>query len=183
MVDQKNAVADIPGTAADAPDDWRCWSSGESGVDGVALRQAIELLFFAYRDFTSDPDKVLATVGYGRAHHRVLHFVGRNPEITVQELLRILRITKQSLARVLSAMIRDGYVAQRQGERDRRLRHLSLTDQGIALEAACAAPQRARVERAFREAGPEAVEGYRRVLSALLDESDREAVLAMVRKV
>lgn len=182
MVDVNNAMSEAAGRPAENAEDWPRWLTGSGEVDGAALRQAVELLFFAYRDFTSDPDQVLSTVNYGRAHHRVLHFVGRNPGITVQELLRILRITKQSLARVLSVMIHDGYILQRQGERDRRLRHLNLTDQGVALEAACAAPQRARVERAFKEAGPEAVEGYRKVLAALLDETDREAVLAMIRK-
>jgi len=140
------------------------------------------MLFFAYRDFTSDPDQVLATVGYGRAHHRVLHFVGRNPGITVQDLLKILKITKQSLARVLGAMVRDGYVAQTPGERDRRLRHLSLTESGRALEAACSNPQQERVARAFQKAGPAAVEGYRHVLSELIDADIRDATLAQIRK-
>lgn len=178
MVDIKNLQAVPTDDVVDAAPDWRAWTAG----DDVALREAIELLFFAYRDFTAGPDRVLDTVGYGRAHHRVLHFVGRNPGITVQDLLRILRITKQSLARVLGAMISDGYVAQDQGTRDRRMRHLSLTDLGRELEAACAASQHDRVARAFRMAGPEAVEGYRKVLAALLDDADREAVLAMVRK-
>ncbi|MEC9346734.1 MAG: MarR family transcriptional regulator [Pseudomonadota bacterium] len=178
MVDIKNLQA-IPRDTGDEPGpDWRPWEAG----DDVALREAIELLFFAYRDFTAGPDRVLDAVGYGRAHHRVLHFVGRNPGITVQDLLRILRITKQSLARVLGAMINDGYVIQDQGTRDRRLRHLSLTEKGRALEAACARSQHERVSRALRMAGPEAVEGYRAVLAALLDDADRDAILAMIRK-
>ncbi|WP_417514278.1 MarR family winged helix-turn-helix transcriptional regulator [Minwuia sp.] len=144
------------------------------------IRKAIELLFFAYRDFTSGPDNVLAEYGYGRAHHRVIHFVGRNPGITVQQLLGILRITKQSLSRVLGSLVRDGYVEQRQGKRDRRMRHLHLTDQGVALEAACSAPQRDRVREAFEEAGPEAVKGYAAVLRALVDPDDRSDVFSLV---
>ncbi|MDF1719649.1 MAG: MarR family transcriptional regulator [Minwuia sp.] len=182
MVDVSNSSArtktdDDPATA-----DWDTWFDGQVMPDGQALRQAIETLFFAYRDSTSDPDQVLSTVGYGRAHHRVLHFVGRNPGITVQDLLKILNITKQSLARVLGAMVRDGYIAQTPGERDRRLRHLSLTDSGKQLEAACSRPQQERVTRAFQRAGPEAVDGYRRVLSELINADSRDAVLAMIRK-
>ena len=86
------------------------------------LRQALELLFFAYRDFTSEPDEILKRYGFGRAHHRVLHFVGRNPGLPVSELLAILGITKQSLSRVLGQLVRDGFVEQRRGDRDQRLR-------------------------------------------------------------
>lgn len=144
------------------------------------IRRAIELLFFAYRDFTSGPDAVLAGYGYGRAHHRVIHFVGRNPGITVQQLLGILSITKQSLSRVLGTLVNDGYVEQVKGERDRRLRHLHLTDKGLALEAACSAPQRRQVREAFEEAGPEAVEGYRAVLHALIRPEERQNVKSLV---
>ncbi|WP_416899659.1 MAG: MarR family winged helix-turn-helix transcriptional regulator [Minwuia sp.] len=144
------------------------------------IRRAIELLFFAYRDFTSGPDAVLAEHGYGRAHHRVIHFVGRHPGITVQQLLDILRITKQSLSRVLGALMRDGYIRQQKGERDRRLRHLFLTEQGEALEAACSAPQRQRVREAFEEAGPDAVASYQAVLKALVTPGDRQDVLTLL---
>src|SRR5574338_1417046 len=98
------------------------------------LRQAIELLFFAYRDFTGEADQLLVEYGFGRAHHRVIYFVGRQPGMTVSELLGILKITKQSLSRVLSALVAQGFVIQRQGERDRRQRLLHLTDKGAELE-------------------------------------------------
>lgn len=145
------------------------------------LRQGIELLFYAYRDFTSDPDAVLLEQGFGRAHHRTIHFINRNPSITVAELLGILRITKQSLSRVLSQLIERGFVVQRQGTRDRRQRHLHLTPEGVELERKVSEPQRARVARAYREAGADAVEGYRKVLMGLINEGDRTAILRSIR--
>ena len=146
------------------------------------LRQGIELLFYAYRDFTSDPDDILRDSKFGRAHHRVIHFVGRNPGITVADLLKILRITKQSLSRVLRALIEQGYIFQRQGSRDRRQRLLYLTEQGAELEKQLSKPQQARVARAYGEAGAEAVAGYRRVLLGLINEADRDAVLQSILK-
>ena len=137
------------------------------------LRQAMELLFFGYRDFTAEPDKILERYGFGRAHHRVIYFVGRFPGITVSELLDILRITKQSLSRVLGQLIREGFVVQRQGSQDRRQRLLTLTDQGRALERELSEEQRARIARAYRTAGAEAVEGFRTVLTNLINEEDR----------
>lgn len=144
------------------------------------LRAGIELLFFAYRDFTSDPDAILKDYEFGRAHHRVLHFVGRNPGITVAGLLSILRITKQSLSRVLKQLVEEGYVDQQVGTKDRRQRLLYLTDKGSELESKLSRPQQQRVARAYREAGPEAVAGYRKVLSYLIDEKDRVKILDML---
>lgn len=137
------------------------------------LRQAIEMLFFAYRDFTGEPDTILAGLGLGRAHHRVIYFVGRNPGITVSELLRILRITKQSLSRVLSHLVEEQYIVQRPGERDRRQRLLSLTQRGIELERRLTANQRERIATAFRNAGAEAVQGFNLVLHGIIDPEDR----------
>lgn len=138
------------------------------------LRQGMELLFFAYRDFTGEPDQILARYGFGRAHHRVIYFVGRHPGITVSELLAILRITKQSLSRVLGQLVRESFITQRPGPRDRRQRLLDLTDKGRALERELSESQRARIARAYREAGAEAVEGFRTVLRNLIDEEDRQ---------
>jgi DNA-binding MarR family transcriptional regulator len=146
------------------------------------LRQGIELLFFAYRDFTSDPDAILARDGLGRAHHRAIYFVGRRPGITVAELLAILRITKQSLGRVLKQLIARGHLEQRTGTRDRRQRPLYLTPAGIELERQLTETQRARVARAYREAGPEAVAGYRKVLMGLISEEHREAVMRLIER-
>jgi len=136
------------------------------------IRQAIELLFFAYRDFTADPDRILAPLGYGRAHHRAIHFVGRNPGITVGDLLDILSITKQSLNRVLGQLMREGYIVARPGETDRRERRLMLTPAGATLEHRLSEPQRARVGEAYRRAGPPAVDGFRRVLLEIINPKD-----------
>jgi DNA-binding MarR family transcriptional regulator len=144
-----------------------------SDEDIVAL---IELLFFAYRDFVSDPDLILARKGFGRAHHRVLHFVGRNPGLTVAQLLDILRITKQSLARVLKELVKKGYVRQQEGADDRRRRLLFLTREGEELHRNLMAPQIARIRRALVETGREAQQHYRGVLFHLISPENREAV-------
>ncbi|HXM69916.1 MAG TPA: MarR family transcriptional regulator, partial [Thermoanaerobaculia bacterium] len=134
------------------------------------LRRGMELLFFAYRDFSLEPDTLLAKHDYGRAHHRVIYFVGRYPGISVTELLGILKITKQSLSRVLSQLTADGVVASRPGPTDRRQRRLELSDKGRELEQALTLRQRERFARAFRQAGAEAVEGFRQVLLQLINE-------------
>ena len=141
------------------------------------LREGIELLFFAYRDFTARPDAILAEYGFGRAHHRVIYFVGRHPGITVKELLAILKITKQSLARVLRQLVDKGFVAQEQGVEDRRHRLLHLTDKGAELERRLTEDQRHRIARAYREAGAQAVAGYRKVLTGMVDDDDRDRLL------
>jgi DNA-binding MarR family transcriptional regulator len=137
------------------------------------IRSAQDMLFFAYRDFTNAADLILAELGLGRAHHRALHFIGRNPGITVSELLGILRITKQSLARVLTALVAQGYVAQAPGRSDRRQRLLSLTAAGQALERRLFERQRESLVAAYREAGASAVEGFRRVLHGIMNEDAR----------
>jgi DNA-binding MarR family transcriptional regulator len=144
------------------------------------LTEAIELLFFGYRDFISDPDAILSEYEFGRAHHRVVHFVGRNPGITVAELLDILRITKQSLARVLRQLIERGFIEQKTGEKDRRQRCLYLTESGAELGRRIAAPQRARVKKALAEAGPASEGAWRAVLLALVDEEHRPEVERLI---
>jgi DNA-binding MarR family transcriptional regulator len=139
-----------------------------------AVWQGIELLFFAYRDFTAEPDAILAQYAFGRAHHRVIHFVGRHPQMTVGELLGILHITKQSLSRVLGQLVRQGFIIRRPGARDRRQRLLDLTLKGRELERQLSELQRARVASAYRQAGAQAVEGFRGVLLGIIaDEDDR----------
>ena len=140
----------------------------------------IELLFFAYRDFIADPDEILATSGFGRAHHRVVHFVGRNPGMTVATLLDILRITKQSLARVLKELIGKGYIYQKEGDEDRRQRLLHLTAKGETLRRQLMTPQVARIRRALAEAGPEAYPHYRNVLMALIEPENRQGARAWI---
>ncbi len=133
------------------------------------LRKGIEAMYFAYRGFTADPDRILDQRGYGRAHHRALHFIHRSPGTTVNNLLSILGVTKQSLNRVLRTLIEEGLVEARVGTRDKRERHLHLTPSGAALERDLSEVQRERMRSAYREAGPEAVRGFRMVLEAMMD--------------
>jgi DNA-binding MarR family transcriptional regulator len=137
------------------------------------IRLAQDLLFFAYRDFTNAADVILEELGLGRAHHRAMHFIGRHPDITVSELLLILRITKQSLARVLTELVDRGYVAQTPGMGDRRQRLLRLTAAGETLERRLFARQKARLAEAFHAAGPAAQAGFREVMRGIMDESAR----------
>ncbi|WP_300033342.1 MarR family transcriptional regulator [uncultured Roseobacter sp.] len=139
------------------------------------LRQGIEAMFFAYRGFTADPDRILSDMAYGRAHHRAVHFINRAPGTTVNNLLNILGVTKQSLNRVLRTLIEDGLVESRVGKADKRERHLYLTEEGRALEQTLSDAQRARMRMAFRDAGPDAVAGFRRVLEAMMDKEMRFA--------
>jgi DNA-binding MarR family transcriptional regulator len=142
----------------------------------------IELLFFAYRDFVSDPDAVLEQLGFGRAHHRVVHFVGRDPGMTVAQLLDILRITKQSLSRVLKDLIDQGFIYQLEGETDRRQRLLHLTQNGEDLHQRLMAPQMSRIRRAIAEASPEEGTRMRDILYHLISPENREGVQAWIGK-
>ncbi|MGF1639539.1 MAG: MarR family winged helix-turn-helix transcriptional regulator [Rhodospirillales bacterium] len=142
-------------------------------IDEQRLRRAIELLFFAYRDFTGEADGLLVRYGFGRAHHRVIYFVGRHPGIGVGELLAILKITKQSLARVLGQLIDGGFVVQRSDRADGRRRRLYLTPEAEALERTLTARQAALIAAAFEAAGPEAAQGFAAVLRALVGPADR----------
>jgi DNA-binding MarR family transcriptional regulator len=142
-------------------------------VGDLEMRAAQDLLFFAYRDFTNVADRVLEELSLGRAHHRALHFIGRNPGITVSGLLAILRITKQSLARVLNALVDQGYVSQAPGYEDRRLRLLTLTEQGKALEQRLFEAQREKLSQAYRTSGPQAVQGFRTLMRAMMDSGAR----------
>src|SRR5262245_25436283 len=168
-------MADVNVTAikqrrpADAPDSEPIWD-------------VIELLFFAYRDFVGDPDEVLAKFGFGRAHHRVLHFVNRNPGMKVAELLDILKITKQSLGRVLKQLIDQGYVLQKEGANDRRQRLLYVTPKGEALAMKLAGLQTARIARALSELGPNAHEAACRFLAAMINTEQRDTVLRFIAR-
>lgn len=135
------------------------------------LRRGIEAMFFAYRGFTSDPDRILMDKGYGRAHHRALHFINRHPGTTVNNLLSILGITKQSLNRVLRSLTVDDLIETRVGELDRRERCITLTAKGQALEEELSSAQRERMRAAYRAAGPDAVRGFRQVLEAMMDDA------------
>jgi DNA-binding MarR family transcriptional regulator len=142
----------------------------------------IELLFFAYRDFVGDPDEVLARLGFGRAHHRVLHFVNRNPGMKVAELLDVLKITKQSLGRVLKQLVDEGYIVQKEGANDRRQRLLYVSPSGEALAFKLAGLQTERIARVLAELGPGARDAARRFLAGMIDAEDREHVLRLIAR-
>jgi DNA-binding MarR family transcriptional regulator len=149
----------------------------------AALRwDVIELLFFAYRDFVGDADEVLRAFGFGRAHHRVMHFVTRYPGLKVADLLDVLRITKQSLGRVLKQLIDQGYVVQKEGANDRRQRLLYVTGKGEMLAMKLAGLQSARIARALAELGPGAHDAARRLLAAMIDDDNREGILRLIAR-
>ena len=155
-------------------------ASADARPNGEPAFDLIELLFFAYRDFVGDADEILAKFGFGRAHHRVLHFINRNPGMKVAELLDILKITKQSLGRVLKQLIDEGYVEQKEGAKDRRQRLLYVTIKGETLALRLAAVQTARIGRAFAELGAADRDTARRFLIAMLDPDQREGVLRLI---
>jgi DNA-binding MarR family transcriptional regulator len=151
-------------------------------ANAAPIWDIIELLFFAYRDFVGDPDEVLAKLGCGRAHHRVLHFVNRNPGMKVADLLDVLKITKQSLGRVLKQLIDQGYIVQREGANDRRQRLLYVTPAGEALALQLAGLQTDRIERVVAEIGPGGRDMARRFLAGMINSDDRERVLRMIAR-
>src|SRR3979409_1203164 len=161
----------------------RSFSPGDRAARGnEPIWDVIELLFFAYRDFIGDPDDVLAKFGFGRAHHRVLHFVNRNPGMKVAELLDILKITKQSLGRVLKQLIDQGYVVQKEGANDRRQRLLYVTAKGETLAMKLAGLQTVRIARALSELGPNAHDAACRLLTAMINADQRDSVLRFLTR-
>jgi len=152
----------------------------EDASDTERIIRLVELLFFAYRDFVSDPDAILTDFGFGRAHHRVLHFVGRNPGMRVSELLDILQITKQSLGRVLRELIEKGYVYQEEGKEDRRQRLLHLTESGNRLRLDLLEPQLKRIRAACSGVEDRGVGGETLLLS-LINSENRDHVLRLLR--
>src|SRR4051795_9993228 len=158
-----------PGTAAPA------------APPGPALRwDIIELLFFAYRDFVGDADHVLEEFGFGRAHHRVIHFVHRYPGLKVADLLDVLRITKQSLGRVLKQLLDEGYIVQKAGAKDRRERLLFATAKGEALVAKLAGLQTTRITKALGEMAPQDAETVKQFLRGMIDRDDPDKVLEAI---
>lgn len=157
-------------------------AAAQNDHPGEALIDVIELLFFAYRDFISDPDAILATYGFGRAHHRVIHFVDRNPGLTVADLLDILKITKQSLGRVLKQLIDGGFVRQATGPRDRRQRLLYTTADGRALANRLSEPQSRRIRAALARLDPQTRRTVSRFLFAMIDPAEQPKVARLVGK-
>src|SRR5882724_9961537 len=155
-------------------------SEGRSAATAGLRWDIIELLFFAYRDFVGDADHELEAFGFGRAHHRVLHFVHRYPGLKVADLLDVLRITKQSLGRVLKQLLDQGYIVQKTGNNDRRQRLLYATAKGEALVAKLAGLQTKRINHALDEIGPAGAETVRRFLRAMIDRDDPDKVLETI---
>ena len=156
---------------------WRSDMNNSSNITGESLlyltdnqlRQGIEAMFFAYRGFTADPDRILEEYGYGRAHHRAVHFIHGSPGTTVNNLLNILGVTKQSLNRVLRTLVDDALVEVKVGTQDKRERHLYLTTKGRELQERLSSAQSDRMRKAFKNAGPNAVSGFKTVLEAMMD--------------
>lgn len=156
-------------------------SAEPAGADACPPRwDIIELLFFAYRDFVGDADHVLEAFGFGRAHHRVVHFVCRYPGLTVADLLDVLRITKQSLSRVLKQLLDEGYIVQKAGDSDRRQRLLFATAKGEALVEKLARLQTERIDRALRDLAPGGAEAVAKFLRAMIDRDDPDKVLQTI---
>src|SRR4051794_21627756 len=156
-------------------------SAPATGASSGPLRwDIIELLFFAYRDFVGDADHVLEAFGFGRAHHRVIHFVHRYPGLKVADLLDVLRITKQSLGRVLKQLLDEGYIVQKAGDNDRRQRLLFATAKGEALVARLAGLQTDRINRALRDIGPAAQDSVRKFMLGMIDRDDPDKVLQAI---
>src|SRR5262245_57898764 len=171
MADLNIPVADRPAAGAD-----------RAPRGNEPIWDLIELLFFAYRDFIGHPDEVLAKFSFGRAHHRVLHFVNRNPGMKVAELLDILKITKQSLGRVLKQLIDQGYVLQKEGANDRRQRLLYVTPKGEALAMKLAGLQTVRITRALSDLGPNGHEMACQFLTAMINADQRDGLLRFIAR-
>jgi DNA-binding MarR family transcriptional regulator len=156
--------------------------AGTPALLGDQRWDIIELLFFAYRDFVGDADHVLEEFGFGRAHHRVVHFVSRYPGLKVADLLEVLRITKQSLGRVLKQLLDEGYIVQKAGDNDRRQRLLFATAKGEALVVKLAGLQTTRITRALEGMTPAAADSARQFLLGMIDHSDPDKVLDGILK-
>src|SRR5258707_1804918 len=166
-------MADVNFSSSPADPDSRPTDGRSAGSRPGDLRwDIIELLFFAYRDFVGDPDQELEAFGFGRAHHRVIHFVYRYPGLKVADLLDVLRITKQSLGRVLKQLLDEGYIVQKTGDNDRRQRLLYTTPKGEALVQKLAGLQTTRITKALAEMAPQDAETVKRFLRAMIDRQD-----------
>ncbi len=184
MADITSDAVSTPRSPASGPDQAIAetgHTASRTAIPDADLLACVELLFFAYRDFTGGADAVLEEYGFGRAHHRVLHFVHRNPGMRVADLLDILKITKQSLARVLKQLIDKGFIMQRAGNDDRRERRLFVTAKGSRLAEKLTTQQSRHIENALLNAGPGAADFARRFLFAMITESDRPRVEALVK--
>lgn len=180
MTDISIGTARKSGLQAQAPEAASAISAGREPGEKERLVAFVELLFFAYRDFTGEADAILVNLGLGRAHHRVLHFINRHPGLRVADLLDILKITKQSLARVLKELVAKDYVVQRSGKADRRERLLFVTAKGARLADELLSLQSARIAKALAETGPESAAIARMFLTRMIAEPERRRVERLI---
>ena len=132
------------------------------------IRKIIELVFFSYRDFTAGPDKILEKLNFGRAHHRVIYFVGKKNNITIKELLAVLKITKQSLSRVLNQLVKEGFIVVSTGL-DKRTKILSLTNSGISLENELSTIQIQKIKKVINNFNQEDIDGFKKILYEMIE--------------
>ncbi|HWI12523.1 MAG TPA: MarR family winged helix-turn-helix transcriptional regulator [Burkholderiaceae bacterium] len=173
-------MADINFSGSPTGPDSRAGGARPAPRSGDLRWDIIELLFFAYRDFVGDADHELEAFGFGRAHHRVMHFVHRYPGLKVADLLDVLRITKQSLGRVLKQLLDEGYIVQKTGDNDRRQRLLFATAKGETMVARLAGLQTDRINRALADIGPAGADTVRQFLRAMIDHDDPDKVLETI---
>src|SRR6202030_1598549 len=173
-------MADINFSNPTMASDSRAGDARSTAAPAGGRWEIIELLFFAYRDFVGAADHEVGAFGFGRAHHRVLHFVHRYPGLKVADLLDVLRITKQSLGRVLKQLLDEGYIVQKTGNNDRRQRLLFATSKGEALVARLAGLQTDRINRALGDIEPAGTETVRQFLRAMIDRDDPDKVLETI---
>ena len=132
------------------------------------IRKVIELIFFSYRDFTAGPDQILEKLNFGRAHHRVIYFVGKKDKITIKELLGVLKITKQSLSRVLNQLVKEGFIVVSTGL-DKRTKNLSLTSNGISLENELSTIQIQKIKKVINNFNQEDIDGFKKILYEMIE--------------
>ena len=132
------------------------------------IRKIIELIFFSYRDFTAGPDQILEQLNFGRAHHRVIYFVGKKDKITIKELLGVLKITKQSLSRVLNQLVKEGYILVSTGL-DKRTKNLSLTSSGISLENELSTIQIRKIKKVINNFNQEDIDSFKKILYEMIE--------------
>ena len=142
-------------------------------LNETEIRKAIELIFFSYRDFTAGPDKILEKINFGRAHHRVIYFVGKQKKITIKELLSILQITKQSLSRVLNKLVKEKFILVSTGI-DRRTKNLSLTKKGEDLEKKLSTIQINKIRNVLKQFNEKDINGFKKILYAMIEEKNKK---------
>ena len=142
-------------------------------LNETEIRKAIELIFFSYRDFTAGPDKILEKINFGRAHHRVIYFVGKQKKITIKELLSILQITKQSLSRVLNQLVKEKFILVSTGI-DKRTKNLSLTKKGEDLEKELSIIQINKIRNVLKQFNEKDINGFKKILYAMIEEKNKK---------